>query len=122
MPAGSWKDLPEYRDYGFAVFKLKPGRQKVHPMAFDFPRRDPRKIFFPTVHIHDGKVHDEADFDHFLYLQQPADPQALLMWGESRQPAQFFVKVDKAQGVIDPQGHLYRRRLFGMKKNADTWV
>ena len=37
-------------------------------MAFDFPRAA-KKLFFPTVHIHDGKVHDKADFDHALYCQ-----------------------------------------------------
>lgn len=123
LPAGTWKDLPEYRDYGFAVFKLKEGRQKIHPMAFDFPRRDPKKLFFPTVHIHDGRVHEEADFDHFLYLQQPTGLPGMLMgWAETKQPAQFFVKVEKSQGVIDPQAHVYRRRLIGTKKNVDTWV
>ncbi|HZV35537.1 MAG TPA: hypothetical protein VFB72_13270, partial [Verrucomicrobiae bacterium] len=41
LPKDAWKKLPGYHDYGFAVFKLKPrGLQKVHPMAFSFPRRD----------------------------------------------------------------------------------
>jgi hypothetical protein len=41
LPEGTWKDLPAYKDYGFAVFKLKPGAMRVHPMAFSFPRQDP---------------------------------------------------------------------------------
>ena len=69
LPDGTWDKLPAYKDYGFAVFKLKKGEQKVHPMAFEFPRADKTRLFFPTVHIHDGKVHDQAGFDHVLYCQ-----------------------------------------------------
>src|SRR5262245_37871111 len=53
MPADVWGGLPTYRDFGFAVFKLKAWNGKVHPMAFDFPRRDPSWLFFPTVHVYD---------------------------------------------------------------------
>src|SRR5262245_45571050 len=42
LPADAWDKLPQYEDYGFAVFKLKPGAMTVHPMAFSFQRRDPR--------------------------------------------------------------------------------
>src|SRR5258708_5331771 len=68
LPADTWNKLPEYQTYGFAVFKLKPGAIsiRVHPMAFSFLRRDPHTLFFPTVHIHDGNVHPEADFDPTL--------------------------------------------------------
>ena len=63
-----------YGDYSFAVFKLKPGRDvKVHPMAFAFDARDPKKIFFPTVHVHDGEWHASEHFDHTLYAQVPED-------------------------------------------------
>src|SRR5205814_5677001 len=34
LPKAAWKLLPAYESYGFAVFKLKPGAMKVHPMAF----------------------------------------------------------------------------------------
>ncbi len=34
LPAGVWDQLPQYRDWGFAVFKLKSGVRTVHPMAF----------------------------------------------------------------------------------------
>lgn len=38
LPRQVWDQLPQYRDYGFAVFQLKPGadKQTVHPMAFEF--------------------------------------------------------------------------------------
>jgi len=67
LPPGTWEKLPAYRDHGFAVFKLKSGEAKIHPMAFSFPRANPAELFFPTVHIHDGKVHERAKFDHVLY-------------------------------------------------------
>jgi hypothetical protein len=91
IPRDVWDQLPAYRDFGFAVFKLKSSRarraaalfrrlfgggssanpsltkapwwptrlppRQVHPMAFDFPRRNPDLLYFPTVHIHDRKVH-----------------------------------------------------------------
>src|ERR1700722_18340848 len=78
LPAGTWKQLRDYHDYGFAVFKLKSGKVKVHPMAFSFPRRDTRILFFPTVHVHDGKVHDKAHFDHMLYCQPSGASQLRL--------------------------------------------
>jgi hypothetical protein len=43
LPAGTWEKLPAYRDYGFAVFKLKAAERDIHPMAFSFPRRDRRR-------------------------------------------------------------------------------
>ena len=33
LPNETWNELPEYQTYGFAVFKLKPGAMKVHPMV-----------------------------------------------------------------------------------------
>ena len=69
LPDAVLDQLPIYRDFGFAVFKLKPGKHDVHPMAFRFPRRNPKELFFPTVHAHDGTVPKEAHFDHVLYCQ-----------------------------------------------------
>src|SRR5215467_6262836 len=73
LPPDAWKQLPQYESYGFAVFKLKSGEMKVHPMAFSFPREKARALFFPTVHIHDGKVHSKAHFDHALFCQPTYD-------------------------------------------------
>src|SRR5690606_16069404 len=71
IPQESWDKIPEYSDYGFAVFQLKSLVGNPHPMAFEFTTRWPDRIFFPTVHIHDGEVHDREEFDHTLYLQHP---------------------------------------------------
>lgn len=120
LPQGTWDKLPQYKDYGFAVFKLKKGEHKVHPMAFEFPRADRSKLFFPTVHIHDGKVHAEAHFDHALYCQG-ADTRT--RWTESPQPASFFVKkLDETKGIVDGKAHVYRKQMVGSFKNEDVWL
>jgi hypothetical protein len=72
---GTIDRVPAYADWGFAVFQLAPtkGLASVHPMAFDFPTREPSRLFFPTVHVHDGQLHAEAEFAHQLYAQgEPA--------------------------------------------------
>jgi hypothetical protein len=121
LPDGVWDKLPAYKEYGFAVFKLKKGDSNVHPMAFAFPTALKKEIFFPTVHIHDGKVHDKAHFDHALYLQVGEDvTMADRNWEESPQPAGMFMDKKKAGSVILGDSHVYRRRLRGNLKNADT--
>jgi hypothetical protein len=94
LPDGVWEKLPQYREFGFAVFKLKKpekGEQKVHPMAFEFPRADKRVLFFPTVHIHDQTVPTMARFDHSLFCQFGEVPA--MSWEESPGLAESFVKV-----------------------------
>jgi hypothetical protein len=120
LPAGTWEKLPAYRDYGFAVFKLKPGEATIHPMAFSFPRANPAALFFPTVHIHDGKVHETAEFDHVLYCQRgPADAFDLLQWDESIRHAAAFMQLNRAQDLIDGGEHCYKRLLAGPLPNKD---
>lgn len=120
LPKDTWDKLPAYKDYGFAVFKLKSGEKKVHPMAFEFPRADARKLFFPTVHIHDGKVHKTATFDHALFCQVKG--QDVKYWKESPRLAGSFMKVAKSAGLVDKDGHVYRLALKGRKTNRDTWL
>jgi hypothetical protein len=118
---GVWDNLPAYKKFGFAVFKLKEGNPKLHPMAFEFPRANTRSVFFPTVHIHDGEVHAKAEFDHTLYLQ-PTGGRAPLGWEETQQPASMFMDVKKSQGLIASDEHVYRTRIHGEQKNQDTLV
>jgi hypothetical protein len=122
LPSGVWDKLPTYKDYGFVVFQLKKGKQKVHPMAFEFPRAHPGRLFFPTVHIHDGKVHAEARFDHLLYCQMSDKETVPVTWLESTQPAGLFMKMDDAQGLLDKDRHCYQLELRGKHKNVDTFV
>jgi hypothetical protein len=109
LPTEVWDRLPQYKDFGFAVFKLKKpekGEQKVHPMAFEFPRADKDVLFFPTVHIHDGTVPDKARFDHSLFCQ--VDGDAPMRWEESPALADTFVKVKETQGIVDGNAHCRR--------------
>jgi len=122
LPDGTWEALPNYRDYGFAVFKLKKDDQEVHPMAFAFPSRS-KGMFFPTVHIHDGEVHERAEFDHTLYCQlAERDSQSVRAWQESPQLAGQFVNVRKAKRLVDADAHVYQKRIQGMKRNQDVWL
>lgn len=123
LPAELFAKMPEYAHYGFAVFKLKPGEQTVHPMAFDFPTAHEDRLFFPTVHIHDGRVHARAEFDHVLYCQ-PGAPAGLKLskWTESPQLANRFVDVKKSKGVLLPDQHCYKRELRGTLANKDSFV
>jgi hypothetical protein len=126
LPPGTWQKLPQYAAYGFAVFKLKPGANRVHPMAFSFPRQDPAKIFFPTVHIHDGTVHVKAEFDHTLYCQSREGEafkySADQRWEESQGHARNFMHMDETQGVIEADQHCYKATMHGNLPNCDTVV
>lgn len=123
LPAGAWEKLPDQKKYGFAVFQLKAATSETHPMAFTFPTAADAKLFFPTVHIHDGEVHDEAQFDHMLYLQpRSSDEVVPRQWEESPQPAGMFANEKEAQGLLSGKLHVYRRTLVGKLKNADTFV
>lgn len=123
LPVGTWEKLPTYRYYGFAVFKLKPGAKTVHPMAFSFPRANIASLFFPTVHIHDGKFHERAGFDHVLYCQQgETDTARLTDWRESPKLVRDFVKVAQAKGIVAADCHCHRRALRGQLENRDVWV
>lgn len=121
LPRETWSKLPAYADYGFAVFKLKQGNKKIHPMAFEFPRKLRDQLFFPTVHIHDGQVHATANFDHVLYAQPSGDAD-LALWEESPRLASTFMKIDKTKGIVSGTDHAYRLRLRGRRKNEDILV
>ncbi len=127
-----WDQLPAYRDYGFAVFKLKASRARrsaglartvfggppwdgtpkprhVHPMAFTFPRRNPELLYFPTVHVHDRKVHKYAWFDHMLYCQADAAIDGDLKgWEKSRRPASKFIDTPRSGGIVEPDQCCWR--------------
>lgn len=85
VPVGLWDAYPQYADYGFAVFRLKPTTGKalkgVHPMALEFETRLEHRLFAPTVHVHDGAVHRFAYFDHLVYVQGATirEPSFLLL-------------------------------------------
>jgi hypothetical protein len=117
-----WEKIPAYKDFGFAVFKLKGGKQTIHPIAFSFERTDSTGLFFPTVHIHDGKVHDTATFDHVLYCQPTVRAVDILNWEESRGHTAQFVDINKSKNILLPDQHSYRKKIVGRRKNADTYL
>ncbi len=123
LPDGVWEKLGNYTRYGFAVFKLRKGNSRVHPMAFDFPTALRGKLFFPTVHIHDGAVHSRAEFDHVLYAQ-PAHEHGIdsHAWEESEALASRDVAIGKAKGLVAGSAHVYRRKMIGTLKNEDVIV
>jgi hypothetical protein len=122
LPRQTWDRLPAYRDYGFAVFQLRGSTRgrTVHPMAMEFDTRMPQTLFFPTVHIHDGKVHAREHFDHALFFQtgSRAEPSGTL----STRPASAFMDVAKARGVIAPAKFCHLQTLKGTLPNQDTLV
>ena len=118
--------LPKYADWGFVVFKLRAGSHEPHPMAFSFPTRSPGEVFFPCVHVHDGRVHETAEFDHHLYAQlddglAPAK-SAERVWTRSSGIAGMFVDTDRAKGVVSGDSLAFRVELEGTFPNDDVWA
>lgn len=130
LPESTFAAMPRYDDYGFAVFRLKPKRgllgrvkrQSVHPMAFSFPRRSPRSLFFPTVHVHDGTAPEYAVFDHQLYCQLDGVLAATVEWTPSESPLGAKVDARRARGLIDASAGGFVQPLFGALANDDTWL
>lgn len=119
LPREIWSALGAYDDWGFAVFQLAAGkkRKRIHPMALRFPTREPARIFFPTVHVHDGAAHAEAEFDHTLYYQEPR-----LGAGAGADERSFLAPAADAEGVLIGGERVRRRALRGVLPNRDTWV
>ncbi|MEP4078267.1 hypothetical protein [Haloferula sp.] len=123
IPKSTWDKIPLYADYGFAVFKLRKGEHEAHPMAFTFPTRHPEKLFFPTVHIHDGEVHEKEDFDHHLYCQvNNSGLFAMTRWDESKQLASAFTKPEQSKQLIIGDKHVFHLRMKGQLKNEDVFL
>lgn len=129
LPMSLAKVHHEYADWGFAVFQLRPHArdsqpQTVQPMAFTFRSRRPNAIFFPTLHIHDGKSLAElASFDHVLTLQtRNALLQETLRWRRSEHPVGRHVKTSRTGEITEPEDCAHRTQLLGELPNEDTWI
>lgn len=134
LPRQTWEQIPAYQNYGFAVFQLSPAAatqaKQVHPMAFEFETQTavgggPDALFFPTVHIHDGRVHAREEFDHALYFQA----RQVASWRALPGPATAssggfgrFVNPARAKGVVQDGAPGYKMTLRGMLPNRDVWV
>jgi hypothetical protein len=171
LPETTWEQLPLYKDWGFAVFKLKGQElemrleilsyfdesirgpmargllaselmyrhkslqlKRYHPMGFEFPRREPGLLYFPTVHIHDSQVHPRAYFDHHLYCQP--DPELVddlshphgrfsaqkPGWERSDREAGGFTDQARSEDTINPKEPVYRLVLRGELPNEDVLI
>jgi len=130
IPRETWDKIPEYSNYGFVVFQLKELVANTHPMAFEFETRM-EKIFFPTVHIHDGEVHDEEHFDHVLIAQHAGLDSFVGSYinqdvidehtgfVRSKGPAREFADIGKSKGTLRADLLLHRKDLQGRLKNQD---
>jgi hypothetical protein len=115
LPRVLFDAVPSYKDYGFAVFQLKPGKVTVHPMAFSFPSRELDRLYFPTVHLHDGRFHANAKFDHALYYQHPREPV-------NGDEVSYMSPNKDYTGLVDMSRPMIRRTLRGRLQNHDIWV
>ena len=127
-----WAKIPAYKDYGFAVFQLKELSGSPHPLAFEFDTRFEATVFFPTVHIHDGTVHAQDDFDHALYMQSaaydahaseyagPAHVDKRTGFVRSKDRASAFAEPARTAGLVDPALLVHKVTLQGTLPNRDT--
>jgi hypothetical protein len=119
-----WKQLPGYTDYGFAVFQLAAGKAEIHPMALAFASRDPSRLFFPTVHVHDRTVPRRAAFDHSLYAQ--AEGAAPRDWTTGSVLPENVMKLDRLAtplgSLIEPTAPVLRREIRETRTNEDIWL
>ena len=131
LPNETWEKIPGYKKFGFAVFQLAAGSLKPHPMAFEFQSEND-DLFFPTVHIHDGEVHESEEFDHILYMQHAGldskvygyenshveDRSTALI--RSKHRATHFCDINKSSGLIDGNLLVHRKIMRGNLTNSDT--
>lgn len=133
LPDRTWSRLPRYKDFGFAVFQLAAGSLRPHPMAFEFETAM-NSIYFPTLHIHDGKIHDTEEFDHVLYLQHAGFDSRVYAYQNSDVPdkstglvrskyaATRFCDIAKSGGIVDVDLLVHRLIIRGDHLNQDTEI
>jgi len=125
MPDVLFEAVPRYADYGFAVFQLKPGTVTVHPMGLAFPTREPTRLFFPTVHVHDGRFRARAKFDHSLYYQRPGrtEPDEHIALGRPHSETSSWGKPHRSYAdLVDRELIMFRQNRIGRYDNDDNWI
>lgn len=133
LPEETWSHLPQYKAFGFAVFQLAAGLLTPHPMAFEF-ESDKKSLFFPTLHIHDGEIHEAEEFDHVLYLQHAGFDSRVYGYQNSHTPdgstglvrskyvAKHFCEIAKCKGIVNADLLVHRRTIRGSSRNQDTEI
>lgn len=133
LPDEVWSAHREYREraFGFAVFKLRKSSKKaVHPMALRFPTSEPDSIFFPTLHVHDGRTRAKAHFDHWLYHQRPAGVPSKRVRADGIDAFEFSsyasaragMRIELAKDLVAPDQHVFGWMLGGDLANTDTRI
>ena len=132
LPDDIWASIPGYQNFGFAVFQLAAGSLEPHPMALEFQTQNENEIFFPTIHIHDGEIHQSEEFDHALYLQHAGldskvgnyknsdveDRATRLV--RSKHQTSNFATIEKSEGLLDGNLLLHKKIMQGKLPNTDT--
>lgn len=142
LPMDFWRKVPAYDEYGFVVFQFDRASAAPHPMAFTFPTRLPGRLFFPTLHVHDGTLQATERFDHQLYLQsrflsldfkrvESLGLECSVGTGDLRR-TDLFADTGHASGTaatasiaadwLDPLGGVYRLTMVGERPNRDTVI
>jgi hypothetical protein len=114
LPKSVWAQFPQCHDYGFAVFQLVKLGGTPHPIAFEFPTRWPDKLFYPTIHIHDGVAHTEEHFDHAIYSQGMG-----AHGGRSDGRTSEGVSLEHTLGIVLDEP-LWRIQMRGTYENKDV--
>ncbi len=125
IPEVLFDAVPAYADYGFAVFQFQPGKKTIHPMAMRFPTRAPEQLFFPTVHVHDGRFKQTAKFDHSLYYQtkrRTAVGEYIPSGAFENDEVAWMAPTDSYEGLVEANDAMLRRKLRKRLPNADTWI
>lgn len=114
-----WDNLPQYADWSFVVFKLKAGTSTVHPMVFKFPSRFTDRVYFPTMHIHDGEIHAVEMFNHKLYYQPEWIKTGDVQLNGCKTATTGFSNYS---GVLKERFPILQKEVNGVHNNEDHWI
>lgn len=128
-----WAELPDYSDFGFVVFQLKTETElvstKFHPMAYTYSSGvdETKSLFFPTTHVHDGKVELQSNYDHKLYFQISDNFHEIpkgggLRWEISEIMPSGRMDIPETKGLVSPAFPICRCEVKGKRNNADYIV
>ena len=118
-----FEKLPEYRNYGFVVFKLRKGDSQVHPMAFWFNTQKQDMFYFPTVHIHQGEVPETENFNHTIYVQGTLKNTKGFIKSELKGCTELLKSIStKSKGIVDERSIIHKKVIEGTHLNKDIWI
>lgn len=136
LPTVAWRQVPEYKGFGFVVAKLKPGEHIIHPLAFEY-EAFMSCLFYPTLHIHDAdasKISENIlnfmeDFDHFLFTAIKNHTSQHLMARNgfmhfSNMDDNRYTELDEYADLLGltSQYQIFRRSIKGSYRNTDVLV